>query len=776
MGAQGNLVKVIAKLYRVIYNKDMFSVCAFTTTEEIPDEAARYIGMDAETGLDILQFISVGYGLPRETGREYVLTGYWEINKKREELQFKVTDCTDHVPPTKDAIIAYLCSNIIKGIGPKIALKVYDAFKEDTISVLEKEPRRLLEVPGISETKLSGIIESFAKHQEMHALAMMLTPYNVSYRTIVRVHKTLGENATQQIRANPYVLCNVSGIGFKRADDIALRMGIQGNAPARVEGAIIYTFRELMNSGGHVYLTRGSVVNGCLGKNGVLLSGVSNAENAVSVEDVNDALERLRCEEKLLIFSGKEPENDIIYTKHYYICEVKSAEKVARMVFSSGSANKGGLAERNIEEIIQEQEEEEGITLADMQREAVKMAVLNRFSVITGGPGSGKTTILRFITQAFAELYPDLKILLAAPTGRAARRMAEQTGMEASTIHKMLGLRPDTRTDFNEAPLDEEMVDADLVIIDESSMIDSMLFAELMHRIETETRLLFLGDVDQLPSVGPGNVLRELLSIPDIIPSVRLNKVFRQSTDNIIPHNAARIRQGWTDLAYVKGQFSLQYCPNEKAGAEKIVQLVSRLMELGEWENTQVLCPMRKRGETGIDNINTILQDIVNPPDESKLEENVGGYRFRVGDRVIQTRNTEQVSNGDMGTIASITPVVEGDRSTFHMQIRFDGIAEELVEYDYDSALEVEPANAITIHKSQGGEFDIVIVPIFNSMTFFLRRNLLYTAITRAKKHVVLVSDEESIARAIRREDTSRRNTCLAQLIWQIMRQKSLQG
>lgn len=752
-----NLIELRCSVLQVRFHREDYSVCLCKTAGLIPDEAV--VG-NLELS-DERSFIAAGYGLKAEVGKAFTLTGGWVYNKKYGATQFAVQDCADYVGTGRDAIVEYLASGILKGVRKAMAERIYAAFGEDTLRILESEPQRLLEVPGIREKKLRGIVDSFIRHQDMHLLTRLLSPYGVSYRVIVRIHKKLGVGAASIIQENPYVLCSVMGVGFGTADDIALKMGVPPNDPERIKGAVSYAMFHAMRADGHVYITRPALVDACIGPRGVLnakRAGESVAPEAV--EQTIDAMLRLgRLAQPNQDIEGISP--DILYLPSYLAYETFAAHTVYMLLNAPSPLDYPDCWEP----LLEEAQIAEDVALAEMQQQAALMSLKSQFSVITGGPGTGKTTILRIITRTFLLALPGADLMLAAPTGRAARRMTEQTGIPAQTIHSMLELKPDDHTDFS-MPC-TSYLEADFIIVDEASMMDASLFAELLYRIMPGTKVLLLGDSDQLPSVAPGHVLHELLSIPDIVPHAKLDKVFRQDAQSIIPLNAARIRHGETDLIFNKEQFHLQRCRTEDSGAEMIARLMSRLAELGELGSVQILCPLRRRGATGTRNLNERLRDIVNPPSPEKQETTVAGIRFRVGDKVMQTRNIGAVSNGDIGYVvyaAGEGLAAAGDASGgIVLKVKFDS-QDEPVEYDYEAALELEPAIAITIHKSQGGEFDRVIVPIFRSMNFFLHRNLFYTAITRARKQVVIVSDESSIPAAIVNEDTSKRNTALALL------------
>lgn len=735
----------------VLFSRDGFAICDCSTKDDIPGNSIR----DVELRSGAKHFVALGSGMSTQLGQKLMLSGTWESNAKYKCMQLRIHDCVDYVGTSRHEIVSYLSSSILKGIGAKTAGLIYDAFGKDAIKIIEDDPQRLLEIPGIKEKKLEKIIDSFETHREFHNLTMLLAKYNVSYRTIVRIQRALGAGAVKKIKNNPYVLCRVHGFGFKTTDALALEMGVPGDSQFRIEGAITYALDDAQNAG-HVFLTRQQLLNACCARD-VLNSASANTE--IEPSQVNEVLDLMLAKQilskaqlKAVVFPY---EDEPIYRNTAYTHEVVAATRIAAKLSIVQTPRKDWPA------IVSETAEKLGVSLDEKQAEAAVMGLSNPLSVITGGPGTGKTTSLNVIVQSYLRLYPKNTIALAAPTGRAARRMSEQTHMDASTLHSLLSLQPDTWTDFDMAPSAEDMVKADLLIVDESSMIDAHLMAELMYRLKNKTQVIFLGDADQLPSVGAGNVLSQLL-MTESIPHVRLEKIFRQAEDSVIPVNAANIRQGIQDLQFNK-YFRLIRCETEDEGAEIIRKLVERSLERDMFSMTQILCPMKKRGGTCTGNLNTVLHDIVNPPAPDKAEATVANILFRVGDKVMQTRNIDGASNGDIGCITSISGDVS-DPDDFSITVAFDS-SDTPITYSYEGALDLVHALAITIHKSQGSEFDAVIIPIFRSMTFFLHRNLIYTAVTRAKKQVILVSDGIGVESAIRREDTSRRNTLLSKYI-----------
>lgn len=765
------IVSFKAKIMRIRYQKDLFAICECLTEDDIqseycinrPDAATMFAPANLSDGGTSQKqgrktFIVVGDGTPTKLGKTFTISGYWEYNKKFNNYQLRLTACEDYIGTTKDEIVAYLASSILCGIGEVIAERVYDKFGDTTFDIIDNEPERLMEVSGIKQKKLEKIIASYKKNLALHQLTKILAPHNVPYRAIVRIQKDLGEQAAEKVKENPYILCNIRGFGFITTDKIALQMNENyANSKERIAGSIMFVLGTAEHDG-HMFLPLDELAGRCCSEKVLNQPGLSETTREMVKDVVRDILkdkERMLLSSiKLIMQDGSA--NYAIYLKPNYSAEKLAARNVADYM---NEWNNDKIIDWSVP--LAQAQKQLGVTLDAGQEEAAIMALQSHISVITGGPGTGKTTLLNSLVQAYKMTFPKNTIALAAPTGRAARRMSEQTGMDASTLHSLMYLRPDDKTDFSEPVTEEMEIEADLLIVDESSMIDGQLFAEIMYRVNPATQILFLGDADQLPSVGAGNVLYELLHCPSI-PSARLTKIFRQGSDSYIPHNAAAVRTGHPERIIEDPEsFIIIHCDTEEEAAEKMIRLAQNLRADGD-KDVQMLCPMRRRGACCINELNPKLQDVLNVPTPKKVEVTIGDITFRTGDRVMQTKNAGVVSNGDLGYIKEITGL--GPDEELCIKVQFDTI-EEPVEIDRDGAFELEHAYAITIHKSQGGEFDSVIIPLFKSMSFFLRRNLLYTAITRAKKRVFLFCDDDAVRIASKREDTSKRNTLLGALI-----------
>jgi len=749
------------RIYSIRYQADDFSICTCATEEKIPFVAD-------ERDSKIHQFTLLGYGLPKTGGRDILVSGQWEWSTKYNQMQLRMTSYTDYVGQSKSEIVAYLSSGILNGIGKKTAEAIYAKFGEDSLSILEADPEQLLQVPGIKKKKLQKVLDSYMENHSLNVLTRYLAPFEIPFSTILRIYQKFGRDSVTIVKKNPYRLCAIPGMGFKTVDRLALKMEVSRRSHFRISGAVKYSLRQAQTSEGHLFLPLDELVARCCSEQ-ILNGNGPDEKEQVTPEDVISVIQKMLENEILKALSFSDDLEDMqprIYLRNSYTDETLSACSLTNLIQYGQDSKRPKLS--SCEKKMRQVERELNVELDPLQEKAVLTCLTNSVSIITGGPGTGKTTTLRVLVktkEAFGT--EEENILLAAPTGRAARRMTEQTGHDAFTLHSLLGLKPDSYTDFFDP---EEAVwkypEAEILIVDESSMIDAHLLAELLFRLPPDMQLVFVGDIDQLPSVGPGNVLKELLSVREI-PHTKLEKVFRQGEDSVIPVNSQRVKKGDTQLLFNR-YFKFFPCENEQEGADRIIEMFSRSKVQSMLDAIQILAPMRSRGATCINHLNRRLQGIVNPPAADKAESMVGETLFRVGDKVMQTKNTHSVSNGDIGYITQISPMIDDDKNSFSMIVQFD---QGNVRYDYMSALELELATAITIHKSQGSEFPVVVIPIFSSMSFFLQRNLLYTAISRAKQQVVLIGQEKAIQLAIWKIDNTKRNTTLARLVEQFIKE-----
>lgn len=762
----GDAQQLRCSIVRARYQADTFAICQCRTQSDIPGEAV--MGHSDSTGSE-REFTALGNGLPTEQGKEVILSGQWEPNKKYGGLQFRVAYCEDYTGQGRDEIVAYLSSKALNGIGKKTAEMIYDKFGEGCIQVIANNPQALLEIPGIKEKKLEKLVASYQKNHALHALAQLLTPHKVTFQAVVRIAKCLGTNAAQEIRENPYILSRVHGFGFLKTDEIAMSMGVPRKSEFRIEGGILYALVSAQDDG-HLFLPRGELVHKCCFSDILNKAGIAPAD-IVRPDDVNKVLDamlgRKDAPVKVLVLKGEpnQVKAQRVYTAETYQYETLAAQKLATLLVPDAIP----MDKNYCLGIIREVEADLDVTLDVRQEDAVLMALTEHVCIITGGPGTGKTTTLNVLVAARERLGGGSPtIALAAPTGRAARRMTEQTGREASTIHSLLNLS--VKENESQGLIDENVdpIEVDMLIIDETSMVDAQLFAEVLcYFPEHGAQLVLVGDADQLPSVGPGGVLKQLLAT-SAIKHVKLEKIFRQGADSVIPQNSRRIKVGRKDLMY-NPYFKYIACASEQEGADTIIRLFSQSKAQSRLNDIQILAPMKKKGATCTKSLNAALHDIVNPPSPDKSECTLGDTTFRVGDKVMHTRrNTDGASNGDIGIIIAIVPPTDNDRDSFSLTVEY--APDWQVTYSYTDALDyLELATAITIHKSQGSEFPVVVIPIFRSMSFFLQRSILYTAVTRAKLQVVLVGQMEAIMAAISKVDSNYRYTILSTLIQDII-------
>jgi len=678
-------------------------------------------------------FTAVGNYLPIAEGVEIELSGEW-IDGGKYGMQLSVDSCTIIRPKTVPGIIAYLSSDLVKGIGEKTAIAIVDCFGVHTLDVIDKEPRRLLEVPGITERKLDAIMESYRESVGLRDIMTELAPYGVTPKKADKILETYGAQAVEIVKANPYVLCNVAGLGFKTVDEMARKNGISHNDVNRIAQGIIYALGQSQQSG-HLFLHSGELC-----KNASILLGISTADNTIQ----NRVLD--------LVLDGRLREDDgRVYLPKNHVAERETARLAKEMI---GHVTIKG----DVDKTILQAEKSCGIILADMQREAVKMAVTNNISIITGGPGTGKTTVVNVIYEVYRKMFGG-RVAFAAPTGRAARRLSESVNADASTLHSMLGLRENSE-DANNS------IDADLLVVDEVSMVDMSLAYLLFKNLNNATSLLLVGDHHQLPSVGAGNVLRELLQC-GAIPVTKLDVVHRQAMTSRININAHAILQNKASGLLYGADFDFVDTKNPTEAAAYVKNIyyshIKQLQASGQLhaaDEVQILSPMRVKGICGTNALNKDIQDTLNPASANKPEIVVGFKRFRLHDKVMQTKNKREISNGDIGRIQRIGKDRNGQ---YEVLIDFgDG---RTAVYGLGGMDSIDLAYAMTIHKSQGSEYPVVIIPILNEANIMLQRNLIYTAITRAKEKVIIVGQKEAFFRAIRRVEESRRNTVLGQLI-----------
>lgn len=665
----------------------------------------------------------VGNLLEVPAGSVLLCDGNWKVDKKYGS-QFVAESWEEVMPATIYGIEKYLGSGLVKGIGPKFAKLIVAKFGLETIDVIENQRERLYEVPGIGKKRVEKIGESWEKQKDIKNVMLFLQGYGVSTAYAAKIYRQYGKESIDKVKDNPYRLADdIWGIGFKTADSIAARMGYQKSDLRRCRSGILYTLSQLSNDG-HVYAEEEQLIK--------------SARQLLEVEQepVKQAMERM--------IEGKDLELDheAIYLPPFYYAECGTSNRLLALVEAVEADKKKptfNLAAISLET---------GIEYDDVQIAAIRQAVEFKVMILTGGPGTGKTTTTQGIIAALKTA--GMRILLAAPTGRAAKRMNEATGMEAKTIHRLLEYNPKDGYKRNE----ENPLDADVLIVDECSMIDILLMNHLMKAISSAMRLVMVGDIDQLPSVGAGNVLRDIIDSKKI-PVVRLTRIFRQAQSSRIVMSAHAINNGqFPDTSNGKdSDFFFIKTEDPNQAAESIVHLVKeRLAKAYSLSSSkiQVLTPMQ-RGVVGASNLNLVLQEALNP---TSVCLNRGGYSYRKGDRVMQIRNNydKGVFNGDLGYIQEV------DMEERTLIASFDGIS---VEYEVSELDELSLAYATTIHKSQGSEYPIVVMPVLMNHYVMLQRNLIYTGITRARKICVLIGTTKALAYAIRNMSVLKRNTKL---------------
>lgn len=680
-----------------------------------------------------IQFTAVGNNLPDTDSIEIDLQGKWIKNGYGTQL--KVENYKEILPQTEEGIIGYLSSGIIKGIGPKTAKQIVDKYGVRTFDILDNYPQSLLTIRGITERKLEIILASYQGSHAIRDLAAYLTPFNVTPKKIHKIYEHFGETALEIVKSRPFSLCQINGFGFLTVDEIAKANRCRLNDSLRIEGCILYCM-EMALQEGHLYQEKG-----ILEKKSYQLLNHGYKQEVVSKKEIQQEICRLVDEGSFFA------EDDALYLSKYYGFECEAAVRMAELLVQDE------VSVINLDKLITEAQQELGLFLSPKQEEGVKKAFTHLVSMITGGPGTGKTTVQRVL------LYINEKLagghaLLTAPTGRASRRMAESTGRtDAVTMHSAMGLTRD-----EEQKSTKEMFSEKFIIADEFTMADMRLSYEFFSHIQKGTRLVLVGDMNQLPSVGPGNVFRELI-LCGVIPVTILDTVFRQAENSRIAINAERMQNNNTRLDFGAG-FHLIEVENDEEASEKVVEMYQLAVSAFGKDKVQILTPFRKRGEASVEALNLKIWNMVNPSTEDKQEIKVGKKSFRVGDRIIQTKNKDVISNGDIGYVEEIC--TDGDGNQL-VRLLFSDYRK--VEYSSEEMEIVDHAYATTVHKSQGSEYPMVILPWLPMFYKMLRRNILYTAITRAKVQVVIVGNKKAIDIAIRNTECDKRNTRLGRRI-----------
>lgn len=719
----------------------------------------RVIYMNEDNGYTILDMsldtneIVTAVGIMPYVGEGESITVYgkWVHNPKYGR-QFSVEQYEKIMPADSSSILRYLASGAVKGIGPKTALRIVEKYGEETFDVIENHCEWLSEISGISSKKAIEIGENFRRGAGMRSTMMFFREHFGAALTM-RIYKKWGSASVDTVKDNPYLLCEeVDGIGFEKADAIAQELGFSKSGSERIQSGIVYIMRYRIAKDGHV----------CLPEERLIMSAAKLLET--SPENISGGISELIRQDKLrrVTYDGTR----FIYDRYSY-----DNEKYIASTLLSIDKSCIPVDSRDIDSFILREERRNGIEYAPLQKKAIKASLQSGVMILTGGPGTGKTTVVKALIGIFESM--GLDVALAAPTGRAANRMSETTSREAKTIHRLLEMGYSDggeKADFGrdeKYPLDEEVI-----IIDEASMIDQQLMVSLLKAIKHGARIIIIGDSDQLPSVGAGNILRDITD-SERFSTIRLNEIFRQAKQSLIIMNAHAINEGEMPSLDIKDKdFFFLPRKSEADVAFTVSDLYKNRLPRSYGKDTvnniQVISPSRK-GESGTENLNMLLQNALNPSAFGKKEYRYRQTVFREGDRVMQTKNNYEIEwerengkrgsgifNGDIGTISNI------DFAEQSMDVTFD---ERLVRYDFSGLEELEHAYAITVHKSQGSEYPIVIIPVFNAPEMLLTRNMLYTAVTRASKMVILVGLEETIKRMVKNNRQVMRYTGLLKLL-----------
>lgn len=689
----------------------------------------RVTYQNPENGYSVLKVRMKGYDelvtvvgnlLDATAGSVLLIDGNWKVDAKYGR-QFVAETWTETVPATLYGIEKYLGSGLIKGVGPRLAKLIVSRFGLDTIEVIESTPDRLAEIPKIGRKRVERIKESWERQKEVKNVMLFLQSCGVTTGFAAKIYKVYGGESIGKVKENPYCLADdIWGIGFKTADKIAESLGFDKESYVRCRSGLMYTLNELADEG-HTFAQREQLI-----KNGVALLDAN--EDAITA-----ALEKMLADKNLIL------DEDAIYLPPFFFSEQGTEHKLLRLIKPPAKEIAKSVSVSDIERRSGHDE---------IQVEAIRQAISSKVMVLTGGPGTGKTTVTQGIIEAYR--WAGLNVLLAAPTGRAAKRMTEATGLESKTIHRLLEFKPPEGYQRNE----DNPLEGDALIVDECSMIDVVPMNSLLKAVPQAMRLVLVGDIDQLPSVGPGNVLRDIIN-SGRVPVVKLTKIFRQAQSSRIIMNAHRINSGkFPDISNGKNSdFFFLEDDDPEHTASQIVDLVKRRLPRAYHvpaTNIQVLTPMQ-RGGVGATNLNILLQNALNPAQTFLTRS---GISYRLNDKVMQIKNNyeKDVFNGDIGTISKV------DMEGRTLAVRFDG---REVEYDHTELDELTLAYAATIHKSQGSEYPIVVMPVLMTHYVMLQRNMLYTGITRAKKLLVLIGTKKALHLAVRTVTAEDRNTRL---------------
>lgn len=686
-----------------------------------------------------------------QPGENLDLTGRWKVHPKYGP-QFEVETFSQTMPATENGVIKFLQSSI-KGVGEKTATTLVNEFGVGILDILDDEPEKLLGIRGISKSKLEGIIESWTKQRAIKNLLVFLQTHKVPTTYAGKIFHLYGAQAENKLRENPYDLAyEIRGVGFRTADQMALKLGFALDSWQRLEAGIVYTLFTLSDRGGHMYVPKDK-----------LLADASKMLENVDYDKLEDALYGLKSKQRVHI--ADLPALDVeeaVYLMHLYHFENETSRRLHQLV-----SHPMPVSRAKVKKALPRVEETLGFALSEEQRNAVFEACSNKVFIITGGPGTGKTTITKAIVLTLKEL--GLKIKQAAPTGRAAKRLSEATGLPAQTIHRLLQFQPDGGFQICQ----DQKLKADVLVIDESSMIDAHLFVAVLRSLPQTCRLIIVGDINQLPSVGPGNILADLIN-SEVVPCARLTHIFRQAQESYIVVNAHRINQGKLPLGHPQEapEADFYWIPQEEqATVQKLIldsvcDRIPKRYGLDPLQDIQVLTPMHK-GDVGTQALNIALQARLNPLRRGEKEIKRGFVSYRAGDRVLQLRNNydKDVFNGDLGRI------IEIDADENELFVEFEG---NFVTYESSEIDDLNLAYAVSVHKSQGSEYPAVVMPVVTQHYMLLQRNLLYTGLTRARNLAIMVGSKRALQIGLNNVTAGKRGTYLSQRLKDLFNEPNL--
>lgn len=719
------MIEKTGKITRILYRNDDFLIAILKTKE----------------GEDI-KIIGNIYGVDKN--EQITIKGGWETHPKFGR-QLMVESWERPIPQTEEQVLAFLSSPMVKGCGKKTARNIVNKLGKNALEIITKEKESCLSnIKGLGKSRSKQIVQSVVGTFELQKIISQLLVYGITAPMAIKAYKEYGSNTAEVIMKNPYELTNLNLVGFQKADEIARRIGIMPTSGYRIEACLKYVLKKMCFEKGHTYILKKDLLH----ETNLALNHNANPSEIVSDVELEDCL--FCSEEKFVVI-----EDDCIYPTFLFKHEQALAGKLSKMMGS-----RLGRGVPNFKKHIRKYQKKHGIVLAEKQRYAIQRLFEKNLLVLTGGPGTGKTTVIRIMVDIYRKMYPEHTIRLVAPTGRASRKLSEVTGLEASTIHRLIGYQKGKQPLYNK----DNRLPCNLLIIDEMSMVDVILANNLMQALSNDTKVLFVGDTDQLPSVAPGNVLRDLINSG--IPTVTLTEVFRQAQESQIINNAHKVNRGKSlFIDQEKDDFFFISQENPEKIAKLIVKSALRFIELGySISDILVLSPM-KNGVVGTIALNEMLRNKLNPSQPDKKEWKVGQKLYRRGDKVIQMKNNydKDVFNGDLGIVVDITK--EKNNNGKWMDILKVNYTGKVVTYTKDDLKELDLAYSITIHKSQGGEAPIVIMPITTSHYIMLARNLIYTGMTRAKEKLVFIGTHKAIDIAIKNNKITKRNSSLAKKV-----------